>query len=265
MRICLDGRMSAEGAVVALGMFDGVHIGHQVLLKKAKAVAERADAPVVVQTFAQHPLSLLAPEQCPPLLTTLEERVQIMAHFGVDVLCAPPFTEPMRDMPPEEFVGRLVSQWKPVAVVVGFNYTFGAKGAGNSAWLEALGNALGFETYVVPAIRLDGQVVSATRIRDSLSRRDPGQAWRMLGRPYAREMLLATRAGERCTLHAKPDGKLELPGGLYRTLLTADGARYPSLLRADGNGGAIVRLPENVATGSDVKVEYIAAAQERGV
>ena len=163
MQISLDGRMNASGSVVALGMFDGVHIGHRVLLAKAKAAAVQAGVPMVVHTFAEHPLKRIDPERVPPLLTTLTERMALIEVAGADIFSAVAFTDAMRDMPPEDFVGHLVQQWKPRAVVVGFNYTFGRKGEGTPHLLHELGHALGFQTYVVPAIQLDGRPVSATR------------------------------------------------------------------------------------------------------
>ena len=86
MQTVLDGKYQAQSSVVALGMFDGVHIGHQVLLQKAKALAAQHGVPLVVCTFVQHPLTLIAPEKAPAMLTTLDERAAQMEALGVDVL-----------------------------------------------------------------------------------------------------------------------------------------------------------------------------------
>ena len=172
---------------VTLDRHTGIaHVGHRILLEKARKTANRENVPLVVQTFAKHPLQLLDPEHCPPMLTTLEERIRLMEKYGVDIYCALPFTEKVRNTLPEEFVGRLVSRWKPRAVVVGFNYSFGKDGSGSPAILRALGNALRFETIVIPAITIGERPVSATEIRSLLANGCVRQARRLLGRPYSR-------------------------------------------------------------------------------
>ena len=144
MQTVLDGRYAADRSVVALGMFDGVHIGHQVLLKKGRALADRQGVPLVACTFMDHPLQLIAPDKCPPMLTTFDERVRLMESLGVDVFYAMPFDRSVMDMPPEDYVGHLVRQFHPTDVVCGYNHTFGKKGGGTPALLAALGDALGF-------------------------------------------------------------------------------------------------------------------------
>ena len=116
MQTVLDGRYAADRSVVALGMFDGVHIGHQVLLKKGRALADRQGVPLVTCTFMDHPLQLIAPDKCPPMLTTFDERVRLMESLGVDVLYAMPFDRSVMDMPPEDYVGHLVRQFHPTAI-----------------------------------------------------------------------------------------------------------------------------------------------------
>ena len=261
MQICLDSRMSTDEAVVALGMFDGVHIGHHVLMQKARAVAKRLSVPLVVQTFTDHPLRLIDPSRCPPLLTTPEERVQLMEAEGVDLYCALPFTPSVRDMAPEVFVGELVRRWHPKAVVAGFNYTFGAEGAGTPVLLRALGNALGFQTYVVPAIRHQGVTVSATVIRERLERGDARAARFLLGRPYTRAMQVTGREGATVILRAKPDGKVTLPEGLYRAVLTTAGRQHPVLATAVANGDTLCRLPERAEVGAEATLCYLTAWQ----
>ena len=107
MQTVLDGRYAADRSVVALGMFDGVHIGHQVLLKKGRALADRQGVPLVTCTFMDHPLQLIAPDKCPPMLTTFDERVRLMESLGVDVLYAMPFDRSVMDMPPEDYIPRM--------------------------------------------------------------------------------------------------------------------------------------------------------------
>lgn len=143
MQTVLDGRYAADRSVVALGMFDGVHIGHQVLLKKGRALADRQGVPLVACTFMDHPLQLIAPDKCPPMLTTFDERVRLMESLGVDVFYAMPFDRSVMDMPPEDYVGHLVRQFHPTDVVCGYNHTFGKKGGGTPALLGSAGRCAG--------------------------------------------------------------------------------------------------------------------------
>ena len=181
MRICSDDSLQTEASVVALGMFDGVHLGHQALLKKARELADRHKVPLVVMTFDKHPLSLIAPGMAPPMLTTPQERLKLLETYGADVVCVSPFTEDLRDMAPDAFVKSLYNSWHPKAVVVGYNYNFGRHGAGNPGTMRELGASLGFETVVVPEVRLHGERVSSTRIRQLLTEGNRAGAEALLG------------------------------------------------------------------------------------
>lgn len=230
MQIILDGKYKADKSVVALGMFDGVHIGHQVLLRKARALAEEHHAPLVACTFARHPLSLIAPEKAPALLTTAEERSALMESLGVDVLYAQPFDEALMHMPPEDYVGQLVRHFHPLAVVCGYNHTFGQNGSGTPALLGMLGGALGFDTIAVPQITLNGQEISSTAVRSALKAGDVQQARKLLGRPYAQQALTEQENGGVCRLMLPKDGKQPLPPGSYRILVEDDQHRQPAVL-----------------------------------
>lgn len=256
MQIVLDGRYKTDRSVVALGMFDGVHIGHRVLLKRGRVLAERLSAPLVAFTFQAHPLKVIAPEKCPPMLTTFDERAGLMDALGVDVLYAMPFDRDVMDMLPEEFVGQLVRQFHPRAVVCGYNHTFGQKGGGTPALLSALGDALGFETSVVPKITLKGEEVSSTAIRGALSRGEVKQAAGLLGRPYERSATLLTRSGERFVLALADDGKQDVPDGTYRALC-ADGQRsYPAAIHLR-EGRAEGRLPEDAELSDELRLRFL--------
>lgn len=257
MQVCQDGRISTAASVVVLGMFDGVHLGHRVLLQKARTIANRMKVPMVVQTFSEHPLCLLAPEKCPPMLTTLPERIALIEKQGADIFCATPFTPQVRDTPPEEFIGRLVQQWKPRAVVIGFNYSFGQRGEGTAAYMEAIGHALGFETFVVPAIRLSGEVISATRIRTLLTQGNVRQARFLLGRPYAQAMTLLSRVGERCVIQPMQDGKQAVRPGRYRTLLSSGQNQYPWLAQSKLDGTLVGDLPPALTLESATTLQYL--------
>lgn len=243
MKVILDGKYSEKSCVLALGMFDGVHIGHQVLLKRAKVLAQRKGAPVVVCTFSRHPMELLAPEKAPRLLTSLEERVELIERQGADVFCAAPFDEAMRDRLPECYVGELVRRFHPTDVVCGYNHSFGAKGAGTPALLEALGAALGFETSVVPPITLNGREISSTAIRQRLSEGDVRAARELLGRPYNLRGSLWREEGRTFFRALQPE-KQQTPSGRYRCLLETGERRFPVELQGDAAGQAAILLPQ---------------------
>jgi riboflavin kinase / FMN adenylyltransferase len=187
MRICSDDSIHTEASVLALGMFDGVHLGHQALLKKARELADGYHAPLAVMTFDRHPLSLIAPGMAPPMLTTPEERMRLLEACGADIVCVAPFTQELRDMAPEAFARLLQSRWHPRAVVIGYNYNFGRHGAGTPDTMLTLGTALGFKTVVVPELRLNGETVSSTRIRKLLAEGDTAGAEALLGRRFYNE------------------------------------------------------------------------------
>lgn len=170
--------------VVALGMFDGVHEGHAMLMRKANELAAIHDLTSVVYTFSSHPMATFAPDRVPPQIETRSEKVCAIAQLGVDVAVLRPFDRTYAALSPEEFVHSLVDSLHPRHVIIGFNYSFGCKGAGKAQDMIALGKKYGFETHVVEEVQMDGQPVSSTRIRSEIVEGDMEEAARLLGRPY---------------------------------------------------------------------------------
>lgn len=173
--------------VLVLGMFDGVHRGHQELLMQGGERAKALHVPLVVSTFEPHPMEVLFPQKAPRRLTTLSERAELMAGYGVDALCVEDFTRELADTPPAEFLSGLVRTYAPRCVVCGYNYTFGAKGAGKPEDMQAYGLEHGFETLVVPPVEIAGEAVSSTRIRRELEAGELRMASRLLGHAYTLE------------------------------------------------------------------------------
>lgn len=256
MRIVIDEKYSCDRSVVALGMFDGVHLGHRVLIERGAALARQRKVPLVVCTFQTHPLAVIAPDKCPPSLTTFAERCALMEKLGVDVLCAMPFTPETMNMLPEDYVGHLVRRFHPTDVVCGYNHTFGRKGQGTPALLEALGAALGFSTSIVPKITLENEDVSSTVIRDLLRKGDVDKARAMLKRPYA---LAATLEGQdaegRCALCLTDEGKQRIASGSYRAVLQQAEHRYPIMLHTSEGDHMLCHLPCELTIGEPVKLE----------
>lgn len=247
MRIVTDGRAALDQAVLALGMFDGVHIGHQVLLERAGVLAKRNGVPLVVCTFTEHPLAQIAPNRCPPALTTFPERAALLEKAGVDLLFAQPFTEEMRQMPPEVYVGELLRRFHPSHIVCGYNHTFGKGGSGTSVFLAALGDALGFRTEVVPQITLHGEEVSSSAIRAALSSGHVQHANRLLGHPYSYSGKLLSNNGS-CCFESESSLKQQLPAGKYRSILQCRNSKknLPCIVTI-GNGRTLrLRISANV-------------------
>ena len=256
MRIDLSGQEHLNGSVVALGMFDGLHLGHRTLLLRGRNMARRMGVPLVVSTFAEHPLQVIAPEHCPPMLMTLEERIQTLKELEVDLFSALPFNEEMRRMPPEDFVGHLVRRFHPKAVICGYNHTFGDGGRGNPVLLEALGNALGFETVIVPKITLDGEDVSSTEIRGLIQKGNLPRAAQMLKQPYFAEFVRDEVEG---LYYPKEPCKMMPPAGKYRVLLDAEGHTLPLAVHLHGNSS--LRLPRS--TPENCVIRFIRAIGDK--
>lgn len=136
MRIIRDPKR-LNPCVLVLGMFDGVHRGHQALLMRGDELAQEMVYPLAVCTFQPHPLHVLAPEKEPVMLTTLPEKAAVMQSFGVDGLCVTTFTRARANQSPEDFMAELVEVYAPVVIVCGFNFTFGAGRQGQ--WTDAQG------------------------------------------------------------------------------------------------------------------------------
>jgi len=175
-----------SGSIITLGNFDGLHLGHQELIRKIILRAEETGGLSMVVTFRPHPLKILAPEKCPPLISIYEEKIQLLEKLGIDVLVKIPFTLDFSAMEPRDFVKNiLVDLLGAKEIFVGYNYRFGKGRKGNILMLRDLGNELGFIVREVEQVSLNGEVISSTRIRQLLINGEVEHAARLLGRPYA--------------------------------------------------------------------------------
>ena len=167
-------------SVVALGMFDGVHIGHQKLIRQAVEIARNRGWRSVVYTFVNHPRSVIGMSPAP--LMSADERREALLALGVDCVDMVKFTKTFGEKSPRTFLKLLKARYDVRAVVAGVDFTFGHLGAGNTETLRALGAELGFEVFEMPVVLMDGEKVSSTRIRAALQNGDDALAARMLGR-----------------------------------------------------------------------------------
>jgi riboflavin kinase/FMN adenylyltransferase len=175
-----------SSSVVTIGNFDGVHLGHQALLKRVVERARATRATAAVLTFDPHPTHVLAPARAPKLLTTLTEKLKLIEAAGIDLVWVRPFTRELSAMSPAEFFDdALVRGLRACAVVVGPNFRFGHKQAGDVNALRELGRSAGCEVEVMEALRLRGQMVSSSRIRELAELGRVHQAGRLLGRPFS--------------------------------------------------------------------------------
>jgi len=171
---------------VTFGVFDGIHLGHQAVINTLLKHAAHDNLASVLVGFYPHPLAFLAPERCPPLLTPLLKRVEILQQFGVDEIVMLSFDAQIASMSPEAFVERvLLEKCRAKHVVVGYACQFGKNRAGNAERLVELSNGYAFDVSVVPPTEINGAPVHSTRIREALAQGDLRQSAQLLGRPYS--------------------------------------------------------------------------------
>jgi riboflavin kinase/FMN adenylyltransferase len=170
---------------LAIGVFDGVHLGHQAVIGRAREDAERAGGTAVVVTFDPHPMRVLRPEQGPRLLTSTPHKIRLLRGLGIEHLLILPFDRTFAATPPEEFIRALAEACRPLReICVGHAWSFGRGRAGNLQMLNELGQTLGFAEVGVPAVEIDGQIVSSTSIRQAVQAGELARAAQLLGREY---------------------------------------------------------------------------------
>ena len=180
-----------RGSVVALGNFDGFHLGHQAVVGRAVQRGAHERRPVIVATFDPHPVRHFKPDLPPFRLTTLDQRQRLFATAGADAMLVFQFGDKLASTTAEDFVGEILAkQIGAAAVVTGEDFTFGRGRAGNAEVLRQLGKAHAIDAETVAAVSFDGTRVSSGRIRELLQAADPGAATRLLTRPFAVEAVV---------------------------------------------------------------------------
>jgi riboflavin kinase/FMN adenylyltransferase len=207
--------------VAALGAFDGIHLAHARLISTAVERARALGLPSVVCTFDPHPASVLWPERAPLPIATLDDNLARMDSLGADAALVIPFTLDFSRMEAEAFVEEVLAGTLGAReIVVGFNHTFGHDARGTAALLTELGPRHGFAARVLPPLRLRGQTVSSSAIRELLRDGDAAHAAELLGHPYAITGVVLRGAGRGRTLgfptaNLRPDMPLALAPGVY--------------------------------------------------
>src|SRR4051794_8604759 len=191
MRICRSlAEMPSDfgPSALTIGNFDGVHHGHRRILRRVRELAAAHGWKPSVLTFDPHPTRVVAPERCPALMTSPDRRAELMRDEGIEQVLILPFTPEVARLSPEEFVRQiLVERLDARAVLVGDNFRFGHRHAGDVATLEALGRQYGFLCEIVPAVRCRGRIVSSSGIREMVQSGRVSVAARLLQHPYSVE------------------------------------------------------------------------------
>ena len=222
---------------LAIGNFDGVHIGHRALLGEAVQYARGHGLAPAALTFDPHPTLVVAPARVPRLICPVAQRVELLAEAGIERVCVLNFTTDTARLTPAEFVSRiLVDALDTRAVFVGDNFRFGYKQCGTCAVLRDLGHLHGFSSYFLEPVTLRGKVVSSTAIRNDLVEGDVVNASRLLGRCFSIGGSVVSGRGIGSkqavpTLNLRPDSDLLVPQGIYvtETREPATGRRWPSV------------------------------------
>ena len=227
--------------VVALGMFDGVHIGHQSIIRRAVELAHSIKGTPMVFTFSNHPLEVLAPEHTPLLIGSRELRQRILEELGVEVLLELTFTRNLAKRTPEQFLQLLERDFAPRYVVTGPNYTFGRMGKGTGRMLVREGRRYGFRAEVCSAVLQDGRPVSSTRVRALLAEGNLELVNEFLGRPftYISRVVHGDRRGRALGFPTAnlviPETSAMLPNGAYAVLAEVRGQKYRGLANIGSN------------------------------
>ncbi|WP_322936619.1 bifunctional riboflavin kinase/FAD synthetase [Nocardioides bizhenqiangii] len=233
--------------VVTVGNFDGMHLGHQHVVQRAREVAQEVDVDTVVAvTFDPHPIAVLRPEHAPPTLTTIDERLRLLGEAGVDAVLVIPFSRDIAAWSPLDFIDRvLVGALHAKAVVVGANFRFGNRAAGDRQTLREAGAE---QDFVLEAVELDGgpQVWSSTYIRTCLAAGDVAGAAEALGRPFVARGVV-TEGDKRGRDLGFPTANVPVVPG---AAAPADGVYAGWLRRLDGvDGGA--KHPAAISVGTN--------------
>ncbi|SRR6266511_6180005 len=226
----------ARKVCLAIGMFDGVHLGHQQILRQTIEDARRHEGLAVATTFDCHPNSVVAPDRNPPLIYSLSQKLRVIKALGIDATLLIHFDTAFSKKPGEDFVRELVRDLGPVhSLCVGSAFTFGHRRSGNVELLKLLGSELRFTVHGLAAVSLDGKVVSSTRIREAIHAGNLDGAGQMLGRTYS----LAGRVMEGDKIGRQlgfPTANLDViglalpPTGVYAAHAHADGGVHQAVV-----------------------------------
>lgn len=220
-------------AIVAIGFFDGVHRGHQVVIQSLLNLAAEYRAAAWAVTFDPHPLEVIAPDRAPRLLTCLAHKLRILQSLGVHGAVKLRFDDRLRNLSAEAFIHTLLQIPRLKGVVVGENWRFGFHGTGNAPLLAETARQRDLVVSVVPSEKHRGSPISSTRIRSAVRTGDLAEAASMLGRPYSilGRVVPGHRVGRKLgwpTANIKPENEVHPPNGVYAAWVLGRNALFPA-------------------------------------
>lgn len=230
-----------KNIVVALGTFDGVHIGHQNIIKKSIHLAKQIGGTSVVFTFSNHPRGIVSPEKCPLRIMDNPYKETLMAKLGIDVLMNIPFTKEFLKLTPLEFLKLLQENLAPKYIVVGPNYSFGHGGKGKPVHLLNEGHKFGFTAEISEAICIENKIASSTKIRKLIAKGNVIEATKLLGR-YFRIQSEVVYGDQRGRVLGFPTANLHIakgqvmpPNGVYAVYATVKRQTYKAIANVGTN------------------------------
>ncbi|MCQ2550591.1 MAG: bifunctional riboflavin kinase/FAD synthetase [Clostridia bacterium] len=273
----LDEIMNIEPTVVALGNFDGVHLGHQALIKAAKEIALKNNLKVAVFSFSNHPKNLISNKKVLNIAYQ-DEKALLMEKEGVDYLFNIKFDEKIMKTSAEDFIcDILLKKFNMKQAVCGFNYHFGYKGEGDTALLKQLGEYYGYGVTCHEPVTIDGDVVSSTLIRGLIKAGEMEDVKKFLGRNYdiEGEVVVGNRLGRTIGFPTSnitiDENMVTPPNGVYITYCIYNGAKYPSITNV-GVKPTIGKYEKNMEThifnfskelyGKTIRVEFVKMTRE---
>lgn len=227
-----DMQPAGRPVCLAIGVFDGIHLGHQQIIRQTIADARQHGAMAVVLTFDRHPNAIVAPDRVPSLIYSLPQKLRAIAAVGADATLVIPFDESFSRQTGGEFIHQLATDLGQIhSICVGASFVFGYKRSGHVDLLKSLGAELHFTVHGLAAVALDGQVVSSTRIREMIRLGDLDAASQMLGRPYAISGIIVKgdRLGRKLgfpTANLDTTGLTLPPNGVYAGMTQVQGKMY---------------------------------------
>jgi len=269
----LDDIKDIEGTVIALGNFDGVHLGHQALIARTVKEANAANLKSAVFTFANHPKNVLSKTRKVKSILYPDEKAAIIERLGVDYLFNIPFDSGIQQLEPSEFINKLLlKKLKMREACCGFNYRFGVKASGNIETLMKESIRKHFGIHVIEPVKIEGEIVSSSLIRKLIERGDMEKCIRLMGRPYALggEVLVGNKLGKAIgfpTSNITIDDSMVSPSnGVYITYCVYKGNKYPSVTNV-GTRPTMGDFEKNVEThifdfdkelyGKSIRIEFL--------
>ena len=220
-----------KNPIVAIGVFDGMHLGHQAILKKIAKRARENDGTAILLSFHPHPQKIISPGDAPPLLQTTPQRVEMLESMGIDVFIRIPFDRKLSLLTAGEFGENILKTVGTREIHVGDNFKFGRGRLGDFATLEKMGNEYGFTLFRTETQFFRGKRISSTRIRNAIRNGQVELAGRLLNRPYEIEGTVVRGAGKGSTIgyptaNLDSDNELVPPSGVYVTRVTTESGKY---------------------------------------